>query len=170
VLQRDVELAQGFAARWHAVKRALRRAPAVDYMLLGGEHYGPLLQLGAGAARTPAAPAAPGIARCSWSTGGYAFVARYGRLRRLAGGESVDWLLPCAAVVPSMAYRRKPAAAPLALLAGLASGGAGRGGSPRGAQRWIETHWQRLLQGLLAYAVFTQLAELAKRRLHAVAT
>jgi len=26
------------------------------------------------------------------------------------------------------------------------------------------------LQGLLAYVVFTQLAELAKRRLHAVAT
>ena len=179
VLQGDAELVKDFRTLWGPVARALRRAPAVDYVLLGGEHYGPLLQWGTGAA-APGKPAGapvvtpavtPVITRCSCSTGGYAFVARYDRLRRLARGEPVAWLPPSAALVPSVAYRRGAPAMPMALLAGLVRGrGAAAEGGQRDAQRWLETHWQRLLQGLLAYAAFTQLAGAAKRRLHAVAT
>jgi len=171
VLQGDAELVQDFQTRWGPVSRALRCAPTVDYVLLGGEHYGPLLQWGTAAA-APADPCAtPAIVRCSWSTGGYAFVARYDRLRRLARGEPVARLLPSAALVPSVAYRQAAPATPMALLAGLVGG---KGAEPQGGQRdlqsWLETHWQRLLQGLLGYAAFRQLAGAAQRRLHAVAT
>jgi hypothetical protein len=173
VLQGDAELVKDFPALWGPVTRALRRAPAIDYVLLGGEHYGPLFW-GTGTNATGGTPtvhpAAPVITRCSWSTGGYAFVARYDRLRRLARGE-VAWLPPSAALVPSVAYRRHAAAMPMALLMSLTRGKGAEGadGGQRDAQRWLETHWQRLLQGLLAYAAFTQLATAAKRRLHAVA-
>jgi len=173
VLQGDAELAKDFQTRWGPVSRALRRAPTVDYVLLGGEHYGPLLQWGTAAAApvNPSTTATAAIVRCSWSTGGYAFVARYDRLRRLARGEPVARLLSSAALVPSVAYRRAAPAMQMALLAGLMGG---KGAEPQCGQRdlqsWLETHWQRLLQGLLAYAAFTQLAGAAQRRLHAVAT
>jgi len=118
---------------------SVRGDPATPCVLLGAEHYGPLV------------PWHSGLRLCTLSAGRYAYVVQGSGLRSLAAGRLPPAVL---AVVPSIAHctvvpsaslcRRLPFAFPPSTRADHSA-----------LLHYLEKSWQTLLNGAVAYAVFS---------------
>lgn len=138
-----------FAEELRHLLDTVRGDPGVACVLLGGEHYGPLI------------PWHSGLKLCTASAGKYAFVVQGSGLRALASGglprcafAVFPSMVHCVAVPPSSLCKRLPFAFPP---------GARR--DHRALLKYLEQSWQMVLNGGVAYLVFSMLAAQLKAAL-----